>query len=85
MTVSFLYAMYNLYNIIKYDSSNITLRLMYWVDFALTLGLTIYFLGYVLVIPGLISRIYLIGFGLPYLGAATFVFFYEPEDKLWIS
>lgn len=49
------------------------------------MGYTLYFFGLILAIGKLIPLIYLPLFALPYLGAATFVMFYKPEDKIWIS
>ena len=83
--VALTYSLYYLYMLMNHQNSNIKVRMMYWVDFSLQIGYTLFFFGLILAIGKMIPLIYLPLFALPYLGAATFVMFYKPEDKIWIS
>jgi len=83
--VTLSYSLYYLYQLMNHKNSNFKIRLMYWVEFALMMGLTLFFFGFILVIGKLVSTYYLVIFALPYFAAATFVLFYNPEDKIWIS
>lgn len=83
--VTLSYSLYYLFKLTNHRNSNFKIRMMYWVDFSLMFGLTIFFFGFLLVIGKLVSTYYIAVFALPYFATTLFVLFYNPEDKIWIS
>lgn len=68
-----------------YRGSNSRIRTIFILEFNISLGYFIYFLGFFLLMSHLISAKFFMLYSLPYLALTLFLFFYNAGDNMYLS
>ena len=85
MIISFFHLVKNCYNFFCYRNSNFKIKIVFIVELNIFLGYFIYFLGFTLVLLNIIQTKYLLLFSFYYLLVATFIFFYNDTENLYLN